>query len=144
MFGEDDKGGEERGDLPDEAGVGGEPLDVALVAAIEEDGAAGVGPLVRRANQVALLEGRQLREAEVVQPLPEVVRFVLVCRLSVPRRIGVRGGEVPQEPRCPPRHRHRHRNGENRDEGGKEEESNGESGQPHLGLDRSLETCSVD
>lgn len=58
MLGEDDEGGEAWGGLPDEAGVGGEPGDVALVAAVEEDGAAGSSPPTAAAHQVPLLEER--------------------------------------------------------------------------------------
>lgn len=79
-LGEDDEGGEARGGLPDEAGVGGEPGDVALVAAVEEDGAAGARPPAGAAHEVPLLEELLLaREAEVVQPLPEVPGLELVA-----------------------------------------------------------------
>jgi hypothetical protein len=53
-LGEDDEGGEARGGLPDEAGVGGEPGDVALVAAVEEDGSARASPPAAAAHQVPL------------------------------------------------------------------------------------------
>jgi hypothetical protein len=93
-------GGEAWGGLPDEARVGGEPGDVALVAAVEEDGAAGSSPSIVAAHQVPLLEERCLLvlvpdpwKAEVVQPLA-------VCRGGVgwgirgsTRRVCVDGGE---------------------------------------------------
>ena len=73
-LGEDDEGGEARGGVPDEAGVGGEPGDVALVAAVEEDGPAGARPPAGAgaAHEVPLLEELLLAgEAEVGQPLPK-------------------------------------------------------------------------
>ena len=81
-LGEDDEGGEARGGLPDEAGVGGEPGDVALVAAVEEDGPAGARPPAGAADEVPLLEELLVpdaREAEVVQPLPEVPGLEVVA-----------------------------------------------------------------
>jgi hypothetical protein len=96
-LGEDDEGGEARGGLPDEAGVGGEPGDVALVAAVEEDGPAGARPAAGAAHEVPLLEELLLpdaREAEVVQPLPEVAGLELVASgsgsNSRPPRVGDR------------------------------------------------------
>lgn len=92
-LGEDDEGGEARSGLPDEAGVGGEPGDVTLVAAVEEDGSARAGPPAAAAHQVPLLEERVIildsGEAEVVQPLPEVPRLVIVAPHSVGSRVRV-------------------------------------------------------
>lgn len=102
MLGEDDEGGEAWGGLPDEAGVGGEPGDVALVAAVEEDGAAGSSPPTAAAHQVPLLEERRRLvlvpdpwKAEVVQPLPEVSRLVLVVSHPISSR--PRAGLGPRE-----------------------------------------------
>jgi hypothetical protein len=103
-LGEDDEGGEAWGGLPDEAGVGGEPGDVALVAAVEEDGAAGSSPPTAAAHQVPLLEERSRLvlvlvpdpwKAEVVQPLPEVSRLVLVVSHPISSR--PRAGLGPRE-----------------------------------------------
>lgn len=55
-------------DLPYEAGVGGEPLDVALVAAVEEYRAVS-GPIVSGSDEVPLGEVGELGEAEVVEGL---------------------------------------------------------------------------
>jgi hypothetical protein len=88
-LGEDDEGGEARGGLPNEAGVGGEPGDVALVAAGEEDGPTRASPPAAAAHQVPLSEERVVivlpdpGEAEVVQALLEVPRLVLVVAHSV-------------------------------------------------------------
>lgn len=102
MLSEDDEGGEARGGLPDEAGVGGKPGDVALVAAVEEDGAAGAGPPGAAAHQVSLLEERRLLvlipdpgKAEMVQPLPEVPGLVLVAPHPISSR--PRAGLGPRE-----------------------------------------------
>lgn len=94
MLREDDESGEPGGDLPDEAGVLGEPLDVPLVAAVEEDGPAG-GPPAGGAHQVPLFEAREGGvEAEVVEALPEVAGLVNRSGPgSWPVRLGGEGGE---------------------------------------------------
>lgn len=84
MFRKNDHGAEARSDFPDETGVSGEPLDVALIAAVEEDGAKALGPQpVLGADEVPLLEAREVREAEVVEPLREVSGFVPILRLML-------------------------------------------------------------
>lgn len=82
MLGEENHGAELGSDFPDEACVGGEPGDVALVAAVEEDGTQSIGAHpVLRADEVPLRESRILREAEVIEALREVPGFVsdLLC-----------------------------------------------------------------
>lgn len=76
-LGKQNHGAELGRDFPDEAGVGGEPVNVALVAAVDEDGAQSVGPHpVLRTDEVPLREPGMLREAEVVEALREIPRFV--------------------------------------------------------------------
>lgn len=77
MFREEDHGAELRRDLPYEARVGGEPGDVTLVAAVDEDGAhpGGTHPVLG-ADEVPLAKPRQLRKAEVVESLLEVSGLV--------------------------------------------------------------------
>lgn len=116
-LGEDDEGGEAGGDVPDEAGVSSEPLDVALVAAVEEDGASGAGPRAGVCDEVALVEGREVGEAEVVQRLPEVAFLVLV------RPRAVAGPREPlQQPRPPPL---RPTTGEDEEEAKRDEDESG-------------------
>lgn len=76
MLGKKDHGAKARGEFPDEAGVSGEPLDVAFIATVEEDGAQPHPAL--GAYQVPLRESRELREAEVVDSLLEESGFVTV------------------------------------------------------------------
>lgn len=103
MLRENHHGTEARGDLPHEARVGSEPLDVAFIPAVQEDGSEPIGPdPVLRADEVPLPERRQLREAEVVELLLEVPRLV-----SVPKKLirppvavmGFGGRESAEEPR---------------------------------------------
>lgn len=87
-LGEDDEGTKSRGDLPHKASIGGEPLDITLVAAVEEDrphssaGPATARPVATSAHQVPLIECREVREAEMIQRLREIPGLVLVRRLD--------------------------------------------------------------
>jgi hypothetical protein len=86
--------------IPDEAGVGGEPGDVALVAAVEEDGATGSISSTAAAYQVPLLE-EHYRLVLVPDPWKaEVVQPRAACRggggrgiCGSMRRVRVDGGE---------------------------------------------------
>lgn len=91
-FRKNDHGAEARSDFPDEAGISGEPLDVALIAAIEEDGAEALrAHPVLGVDEVPLRESRELREAEVIESLREVSGFVLVFLLLLMTMIVIRG-----------------------------------------------------
>lgn len=75
MLGKYYESGELGRDLPDETGVGGEPLDVALVATVEEDRTIS-DPIVSGSDEIPLGEVRELGEAEVVEGLGVVMGFV--------------------------------------------------------------------
>lgn len=72
MFRENDQCAELGSEFPDETGIGGEPLNVAFVATVEEDGATEIGahPVVE-IDEVTLLEGGKIVEAEMVKGLFE-------------------------------------------------------------------------
>lgn len=90
-FRKNDHGAKARSDFPDEAGISGEPLDVALIAAIEEDGAEALRARpVLGADEVPLREFRELQEAEVVESLREVSGFVPVFLLLLMTMIVIR------------------------------------------------------
>lgn len=77
-FGKEDHGAKTRRELPDEAGVFGEPFDVALVAAVEKDRALALrAHPVLGVDEVPLLEFRGIGEAKVVEVLREISGFVL-------------------------------------------------------------------
>lgn len=75
MLGEDDESGELRRDLPDKSSVSSEPLDVALVAAVEEYRAVRA-PAIGGSDKVALVELGEGGEAEVVEVLAVVAGLV--------------------------------------------------------------------
>jgi hypothetical protein len=92
---EDEEGAERGRDVEHEPGVGGEPLDVALVARVHEQRAgavvagAGAGPAPEGVVEEVLVaedRGRVGREGEVVEQLREVVR-----REGLGRRVGGSG-----------------------------------------------------
>lgn len=74
-LGKDYKSGELRRDLPDEPSVGSEPVDVALVPAVEKYRAVS-GPFVGGPDKISLGELGERGEAEVVEVLAEVSGFV--------------------------------------------------------------------
>lgn len=79
MFGEDDHGTETRGEFPNEAGVDGEPFDVAFVAAIKEDWAhTGSTDPVIGVDEIALLELGKIIEAEMIKSLMKISGLVSV------------------------------------------------------------------
>lgn len=82
MLREEDKGPEKRRELPNEAGIIREPLDVAFVPAVHEDGThhGGSGPVVG-VEEVPLRESGEIGEAEVVQRLIKVPGLVPVLVL---------------------------------------------------------------
>jgi hypothetical protein len=97
---EDEEGAERGRDVEHEPGVGGEPLDVALVARVHEQRAragtvvagAGSGPAPEGVVEEVLVaedRGRVGREGEVVEQLREVVR-----REGLGRRVGGPGDEL--------------------------------------------------
>ena len=111
---EDEEGAELGRDVEHESRVGGEPLDVALVAGVHEQrpgavAVAGAGPPPEGVVEEVLLaedHGRVGREGEVVQLLREVVnREGLLRRGAVGRAIGGRGDEElaagPDAAACP-------------------------------------------
>lgn len=80
-FREDDHGAKFRCKLPDKASVVGEPRYVALVPAVEEDGALASGaPPVLDVDEVTLPERRQIGEAEVIETLLEVPGLISVLQ----------------------------------------------------------------
>lgn len=96
---EDEEGAELGSDVEHEARVGGEPLDVTLVAGVHEqrpgDAAFAAGPPpVGVVDEVLLVEehGRVGREGEVVQLLREVVRRERLRRRAVAGAGGAIGG----------------------------------------------------
>jgi len=106
---EDEEGAELGRDVEHEPGVGGEPLDVALVAGVHEQRPGGAfaaaGPPPEGVvDEVLLVEehGRVGREGEVVQLLREVVRRErLRCRAVA--GAGAIGGDVLGSGRAGPR-----------------------------------------
>lgn len=93
MLGEDDESRELRGDFPDEAGVGSEPLDVALVPTVEEDRAVR-GPIIGGSDKVPLLELGEIGEAEVVEVLAVVSGLVPEREQEV---LGLGSGELAEK-----------------------------------------------
>lgn len=84
MFGENDQGAEAGSEFPDEAGVGGEPHNVAFVATVEEDGAHTIGtdPVIE-VDEVTLPERGEIGEAEMVEGLFEITDIIRVLLWQV-------------------------------------------------------------
>lgn len=98
MFGKEDHGAKTRRELPDEAGVFGEPFDVALVAAVEKDRALALrAHPVLGVDEVPLLESRGVGEAKVVEVLREISGFVLESLLRRLRIAPRRSRELSEE-----------------------------------------------
>ena len=102
---EDEEGAELGRDVEHEPGVGGEPLDVALVAGVHEQRPGGAfaaaGPPPEGVvDEVLLVEehGRVGREGEVVQLLREVVHRERIRRRAV---AGATGGRRDDEVAAP-------------------------------------------
>lgn len=79
MFRKEKHGVEARSEFPEKARVSGEPLDVAFIAAIHEDGArpARPGPEIG-VDKEPLRESPGVTETEVIEPLGYVLGLVLV------------------------------------------------------------------
>lgn len=79
MFGEDDHGAEAGSEFPDEASVLSEPINVAFIAAVEEDGAGfrWTHPVLV-ADEVPLPEFGKIGEAEVIESLVKIPGLVSV------------------------------------------------------------------
>lgn len=77
MFGEDNHGAETRSDFPNETRILCEPFDIAFIAAVEKDRGRPIGPM-DGVDEISLLEGGFVGEAEVVQLLREVPGLVRV------------------------------------------------------------------
>lgn len=85
MLGKDKHGAKPGSDVPHKAGINGEPLDVAFVATVEEDGTQTVGahPVIG-VDQVPLRECREISKAEVVESLLEISGLIPVLLLLLP------------------------------------------------------------
>lgn len=79
MLRENDHSAETGRNIPNEASIDGEPFNVALISAVEEDRAQSVGTHpVLSVYEVPLGETWEVREAEVVELLVEVSGLISV------------------------------------------------------------------